>query len=119
MREPVVAVLGEHLRESLRNPEPGLTQLHRIERNRRLDRVYLEPEPVRDRPGDALDLVIRGLLVLEPPTPVLEPAGSRRHRSTIALCAGPRHLTTSPLQARRRPPGFGLEGAYQCTPRIK
>jgi len=67
--DPVVALGREHRRELLRRLQARLGELNRLERDRLLDLIDLEAEPVRDRPCDSLDLIARGLLVLVAPAP--------------------------------------------------
>jgi hypothetical protein len=80
--DPVVAIGAEDLRELPRRLQSRLRKLDRLERNRLLDLGDLEAEPLVNRLGRCLERAAVGLLVLEPPAPMLAPAGGGLYQWT-------------------------------------
>jgi hypothetical protein len=72
--DPVVTVVAEDRRDRVGRSQPGGRELDIVERHRILD-LAPEPEPLANPLRRLLQLPPRGLLVLEPPAPVLAAAG--------------------------------------------
>jgi hypothetical protein len=86
MRDAVVAVLADDLGQRCRRLEPRLGQLDRLQRDRLLNPIAAEAEPLTDPRRRGLEVGAAERAVLVAPAPVLSP------------------------------PGGGGRRAYQCTP---
>jgi hypothetical protein len=75
MGDALIRIGAKQPSEGGRRLDPGLAKLDRIQRDRLLDLRGPEPELLADPGGRGLELPAAECLVLEPPAPMLAPAG--------------------------------------------
>jgi hypothetical protein len=80
MGDPLVWIRAEQVGQRGRWLDPRRRQLDRLQGDRLLDLLAAEPELLPDPRRGGRELGPRGLAILEPPAPVLAPAGCRPYQ---------------------------------------
>ncbi len=84
MADPIRRRVAEDRSEALRRPQPRRRDIDRLERDRRLDPLAAEPEPLADDRRQRLQRGPIGLAIRPAPPPVAPlPLGARAHRPTL------------------------------------